>query len=63
MGISSVQNGPRDGERTPREKLELSDRYPILAPPQFIHNRLFQRITLRSTTNLSLGVTDPVDMR
>lgn len=29
-----------------------SDRCPILAPAQFIHNRLFQRITLRSTTNL-----------
>lgn len=30
----------------------LTARDPILAPPQFIHNRLFQRITLRSTTNL-----------
>lgn len=29
-----------------------SDCCPILAPAQFIHNRLFQRITLRSTTNL-----------
>ena len=51
MGISCAQNGPRDGERTPRRTSPLGC-CPILAPTQFIHNRLFQRIILRSTTNL-----------
>ena len=51
VGISCAQNGPRDGERTPRRTSPLGC-CPILAPTQFIHNRLFQRIILRSTTNL-----------